>query len=73
MCREAQVTLLELNRDTMKIRAKRQHKAPENKHNQTNRTNPNPTPKQNQNTKAKRPGSYLIRAMKAEATVVKKM
>ena len=45
VCREAQVTLIELNRDTKEIRAKQQNKAPQNKHNQKQPTQ-NKTQKQ---------------------------
>ena len=34
VCREAQVTLIELNRDTKEVRAKHQNKAPQHKTNQ---------------------------------------
>ena len=39
MCREAQVTLIELNRDTKEIRARHQNKA------QNNKTKPKTRPK----------------------------
>ena len=47
MCREAQVTLIELNRDTKEIRAKHQNKAQSNK------------PKKPTNTKHKTPKSRV--------------
>ena len=59
MCREAQVTLIELNRDTKEIRAKYQNKAQSNK----------PTTNQHQTPDTEKPGSYLRRAIQAEAKV----
>ena len=63
VCREAQVTLIELNRDTKEIRARHQNKA---QHNKTKTNQPQNKP-QTQDTK--QPGSYLRRAVQAEAKV----
>ena len=53
VCREAQVTLIELNRDTKEIRAKHQSKAPQHKTNQQT-TNPRHRPTKTHQTKAAR-------------------
>ena len=58
VCRKAQVTLIELNRDTKEIRARHQSKAQHQKPNQNNQPKTQTT---------KQPGSYLRRAVQAEA------
>ena len=58
MRREAQVTLIELNRDAKEIRARHENQA------QNNKTKTKNTP---QTPESQQPGSYLRRAVQAEA------
>ena len=65
VCREAQVTLNELNGVTEKIRARRKNKA------QTNTTKQQKHHKSTETSQPNKKGSYLIRTVRAEATVLK--